>query len=77
MTVYDVVKKLIGEINPIGETNEDARRFENLEKMVILVDTLIGEIDKVAANNKNRQEYSLKKSGQFADKYLKDDLGIA
>ena len=31
--VYKVVKKLIGEIDPIGETQTDDERFENLKAM--------------------------------------------
>ena len=41
MTNTDVVKKLIGKINPIGETNTDNERFENLKAMCELVNNLI------------------------------------
>lgn len=29
---YEVVKKIIGKIEPLGETNIDNDRFENLKK---------------------------------------------
>lgn len=32
MTNTDVIKKLIGKINTIGETNTDNERFENLKE---------------------------------------------
>ena len=74
MTSYDVVKKLIGEINPIGETHEDSRRLENLENMITLVDHLLSDIDAVALN-KGKPEFSLNKAGTVASEYF-DDLGI-
>lgn len=76
MTNYDVVKKLVGEIKPIGETYADLQRFENLEKMTVLVNLLVQDIDQVVYENKNRIEYSIKRSVDFASKFLKDDLGI-
>ena len=34
MKVVDVVRKLIGPIDPIGESNADDRRFDNLNELV-------------------------------------------
>lgn len=72
MDVYEVVKKLIGDINPIGETNTDNERFENLKKMTDLVDRLLFDIDIVATENIKRPEYSMKRAGEFAGKFFKD-----
>ena len=74
MTYYEMVKKLVGEINPVGETYEDTRRLNNLENMIALVDHLMSDIDKVAMN-KGRPEYSVNKAGTVASEYL-DSLGI-
>lgn len=74
MTLYDVVKKLVGDIDPVGETNADEKRFENLKDMTQLVDMLVGDIDRVASN-KNRVEHSMKRAGQHADNFL-TNLGI-
>jgi len=74
MEIYDVVVKLVGQIKPVGETNEDNRRFENLKVMTELIDLLICDIEGVASQ-KNRQEYSIGHAGKFADNYLKE-LGI-
>ena len=71
MTNYDVIKKLIGPINPVGETNEDNRRFANLEEMTTVVNKLLYDIYQVS-KEKDRQEYSIKRSGQYADKFLKE-----
>jgi len=70
MTSYDVVKKLIGEIAPQGETNIDQKRLENLKEMTELVDQLLTDISLVAAENRDRQEASMKEAGEFATKFL-------
>ena len=41
MEVYDVVKKLIGPIEPVGESHTDEKRFENLKALTELVDSLL------------------------------------
>ena len=70
MTVYDVVKKLVGPISPIGESNVDDERFENLKTMTDLVGRLLEDIDDVATFETGRQEYSRKRAGEYADKFL-------
>lgn len=70
MTIHEVVKKLIGEIAPVGETNTDNARFENLKAMTELVDLLLSDIDNVANENKDRQEFSMKRAGEFASGFF-------
>ena len=74
MELYDVVSRLIGPTKPIGETGEDERRFSNLQELSNLVDCLIVDLDSIS-QYKRRQEYSMKKAGEYASKAL-DDLGI-
>lgn len=74
MDYYGIITKLIGPINPIGDSSIDELRFQNLKHMTILVDKLIAEID-IIASNKTRPEFSMKRAGVFADKFL-NDLGI-
>lgn len=75
MNIYEIVKKLVGEIEPVGETNEDNRRFENLKVMTELVDRLIYDIDSVIPS-KRKTEYSMNRAGKFADDFLVKNLGI-
>jgi len=75
MDVHEVVKKLIGKIEPIGETNEDDRRFDNLKIITALVDDLLTDIDAVAME-KDRQEYSINRAGKFAAEFF-NRIGIA
>jgi hypothetical protein len=46
--VYEVVKKLLGPIDPIGDTNIDNERFVNLEATIDLVNSLLFDINRVA-----------------------------
>ena len=66
-----VIKKLLGNIYPVGETNIDEKRLENLEETIQLVHRLIYDISNVSLN-KNSQYYSMKKCGERAYKYLKE-----
>lgn len=75
MEHIDIVNKLIGKIEPLGESDRDAIRYENILKMIELMKGLHMQIDKIAYKNKNRQEASMNAIGKEADKYL-DWLGI-
>ena len=75
MTNYDVVKKLIGEINPVGETYEDNKRFENLKAMCELLNEIHTAVDNVAYEYRDRHEFSIKRACVYAKKQL-DHMGI-
>jgi hypothetical protein len=76
MTNYDVVKKLIGRVEPIGESNEDSKRLINLEELIYVTECLIRNLKSVAEYNSS-YESSVKYAGLTSSKYLnglKDDL---
>lgn len=75
MDIYEIVKKLVGDIDPVGESNTDATRLENLKVMTSLVDKLLSDINDVSVYNKNRVEHSMKVAGEFASKFF-DQIGI-
>ncbi len=68
--IYKVVKKLIGNIEPVGETNEDNRRMENLKEIIDLTHGLLLDIEFVSTY-KDRVEYSVKEAGEKASYFLK------
>lgn len=74
MELIDVVRKLVGPIDPVGATHVDGERFDNLKTMTDLVDRLLGDIDRVAAY-KNSHEFSVKRAGEHASKFY-DLIGI-
>ena len=70
MNYTKIIKKLIGEIKPIGESNTDEIRLKNLKKTCSLVEDLLDEIHSVS-KDKNRQENSIKIAGMYADDFIK------
>ena len=76
MTYTEIVSKLIGNINPIGETNTDNERFENLKQICELVNNLVSQIDSVSYENRNSNEFSVKRASDYASEFLSQTLGI-
>jgi len=76
MTLYETVMKLVGPIVPIGDTNEDANRLENLKELLKLVDQLITDLEEMS-ELKCKHEYSIKKAGQIVSRFLRDKIKIA
>lgn len=74
--IEDIIDKLVGEIRPVGETNEDNKRFENLQAMCALANRLIIVIDNVGYDFKDRVEFSMKRASNYASKYLTKTIGI-
>jgi hypothetical protein len=75
-TIKEIVLKLIGPINPVGATNADTARFENLETLCKVVYDLLVEIDNTAYEYKDRPEASVKKASEYAKKFITQTLGI-
>jgi len=69
-----VVKKLIGPIEPVGETREDERRLINLAEMYVLMRCMVEDMQDVARES-SRHEHSRKQAGQLAESSLRK-LGI-
>jgi hypothetical protein len=76
MEIVEVVNKLVGRITATGDSSRDDERLENLKLMCNLVEKLVEEIH-FSARDKDSYESSVKKIGQYADKFLsnlKEDL---
>lgn len=73
-TVQEIIKRMIGVVVPVGETNEDEKRFENLKDLCDLVEDLIGIIGEVS--EKNSYEHSVKRASDYAKRFLKENIGI-
>lgn len=71
MELHEIITKLNGPISPVGETHTDNVRYENLKTAVELVEWLLTDINHVAIN-KDRSEYSMKRAGEYAAKFLSD-----
>lgn len=62
MEIYEVVKKLIGSIEPYGDSSIDEKRNSNLDEHIKFTHSLIEGLVEVA-KYKNRHEYSIKNLG--------------
>jgi hypothetical protein len=69
MDLFCIVMKLIGPVNPIGDTNTDSDRLENLKELLELTDNLLTVIDRLAMQNKDSKECSVRKAGQLCDEW--------
>ena len=68
MEYEDVVNKLIGEIDPVGETHTDNARYKNLSEMTALIDRLMYEMHKIAKYD--RPEYSINRAAKHCRHFL-------
>jgi len=75
MEIKDVVMKLIGPVEPVGESHTDDRRFNNLKELCDLVEELVTEINRVCPN-RTCHEHSMKQAGEYAYRFLYERLGI-
>lgn len=71
MELHDVVRKLVGPIEPVGDSNIDRQRFENIKAMTELIDRLLFDIYQVAPCA-DRHEDSMKKIGNHARRFLRE-----
>ncbi len=69
--VADLVMRMIGEIEPVGETNTDNARFVHLQILLNTLDILINEVTFVLPNER-RYEASMKKAGKEVRTWLKE-----
>jgi len=67
MLDYDVVKKLTGPIEPVGETHTDGHRYENLRGTIELIELLLVDITEVA--------HSMSRAGLRAARFLRKTEG--
>ena len=72
---HELVNKLIGPIDPVGEQHIDDKRLENLEAMTLLVDRLVESLHDIHYNHKDSQLMSEKRAADHVHKFL-TNLGI-
>ena len=69
INLYSVVTKLVGPIDPVGETNADSVRLDNIKRLTELVGKLIDDL-KFVERNADRHEASRKAIGIHSRKFL-------
>ena len=71
MSVEEILEKLLGKIEPVGETNEDNKRYENIENYKKALNFIFGRLEK-ASLYADRKEYSMQKIGKECKEFLRD-----
>jgi len=74
MTNHDIVKKLVGKIRPVGESNTDAERLENLKEMCSLVEMLLMDIVDMEFDSRDDKQCSVRKCGDYAAKFINETI---
>lgn len=69
-TVLKVIRTLVGDIEPYGDSGIDRERTENLETLLYIMDDLLYDVQKVA-DYKDRHEGSMRTMGEKAYTMLK------
>lgn len=68
----DMIMKLIGEVEPVGDSNIDMKRLENMHRLQELIESLIFEVNYVCAYSDNK-EFSMKNIGEDAVAWLRKE----
>lgn len=71
MSITEIFDKLCGKIMPVGETNEDNKRYENIQNYYEALSFIISAL-RNASEYKDRQEYSMQKIGKECYDILKE-----
>lgn len=67
--LYELVNKLTGSTDSVGESNRDEDILDNIIRKHELAESLVDDL--ISANQtKDRVEYSMKRNGKAAEKYL-------
>jgi hypothetical protein len=70
MEMFDIVMRLNGEVQPVGETRSDLARLENLKKLCDLIERLMVEIRQVS-HCAERHEASMAAAGKSAKNFIR------
>lgn len=71
MEIYDIVKKLTGDIKPIGESNYDEKALKSLIETIELVDKLLFDIADVS-HGQGSHMHSVSLAGKKAREFLNE-----
>ena len=69
--IADLVMGIVGEVEPVGETREDDKRFASLLQLQNVVDILLDEIYFCCGYHDN-VEYSMKRSAETAIGWMEE-----
>ncbi len=71
MSLANLVRRICGPIEPIGQHSADEIRFTNLKEYCLLAEEMVRNIRDVA-KNRHSYEGSVKRAGEFAARSLEE-----
>lgn len=71
--LYTVVNKLVGEIEPTGDSSVDAARYENLIHLLEFLDLILPDVVNIQKYY-NSPAYSESRSGKYTRNWMKDTM---
>lgn len=69
--LIEIIRKLNGPIEPLGDAADDWNRYQNMEDLAVVIDALVDDMCEVSAC-RYAQEASLRKAGERAHLLLSD-----
>lgn len=69
--IADIIMKIIGEIEPVGETHVDDVRIDHLRTLINVLDVLIDEVTFVLPCEQ-RHEWSMQRAGKEVRKWIEE-----
>lgn len=69
-TILEVINRLVGDIEPYGETYHDEKAYDNQENLIFITKELVNTLV-INSRYKNRVQYSVKEIGERAYDSLK------
>ena len=68
--LHSIVYKIIGPIDPIGDSIIDSQRCKNLKDLIVLVDKLLSDIDYIAYSCKDAPQDSKARAAKIASDFF-------
>lgn len=71
-TPLSLVDKLVGPIEPFGETNEDTKRFEALKTYCEIIDRMLFRVATIKNKDKTAHQASIKRAVAYCNKFIQE-----
>jgi hypothetical protein len=70
--IVEIIEKLIGSIEPVGDASIDGKREENLKVFIGVFEDMLNTLDNISYENRDFHQVSIKNSVALCDKALRD-----
>jgi hypothetical protein len=70
LVLHEIIKKLVGDVMPLGDSSRDSERLKNLETLCGLTNRLITRIEEISIRCKGSHEDSVQRIGNTANKFI-------